>query len=209
VSRLLALVLLGLALTSCGASPPALQDVAGGATTSTSVAPPVEAPDPTAVTIPKIGARSSLVPLGLTERGELDVPPVDQPGQASWYAGADVAFDGDEYDPGEVGPAVLAGHVDGIGPDGRKGHPGVFHRLPELVPGDTILIDRKDGSQLTFVVTATAEYDKSSFDAEAVYGPTTVPALRLITCSGPFDRSSGHYLRNTVVFAELAEGATT
>jgi hypothetical protein len=28
-----------------------------------------------------------------------------------------------------------------------------------------------------------------------------MPELRLITCGGPFDASSGHYLDNIVVFA--------
>jgi hypothetical protein len=36
-----------------------------------------------------------------------------------------------------------------------------------------------------------------------VYGPTTTPELRLITCGGPFDDATGHYLDNVVVFARL------
>jgi hypothetical protein len=35
-----------------------------------------------------------------------------------------------------------------------------------------------------------------------VYGRTAGATLRLITCSGTFDRSSGHYLDNTVVYAD-------
>jgi hypothetical protein len=31
------------------------------------------------------------------------------------------------------------------------------------------------------------------------------PQLRLITCDGPFDRSTGHYTENLVVFATLMQ----
>jgi hypothetical protein len=34
-----------------------------------------------------------------------------------------------------------------------------------------------------------------------VYGATPRPTLRLITCLGDFDRSTGHYRDNTVVHA--------
>jgi sortase (surface protein transpeptidase) len=164
---------------------------------------PAVTPDPSTVTIPKIGAHSTLVPLGLTAESELDVPPVTEPLQAGWYAGADPAADGDEYKPGDVGPAVIAGHVDGI-IGGRKGQPGIFARLAELAPGDEVLVDRVDGSQLTFVVAQVQRYAKAEFPSLAVYGDTGSPELRLITCGGDFDRTSGHYIDNTVVFAELA-----
>lgn len=176
-------------------------DSSSGATDGSAPAT-AEAVRPTSIRIPKIGVMSTLVPLGLTEAGELAVPPVDQPGQAGWYAGADPEFDGDEIMPGQVGPAVVAGHVDGI-VAGRKGQPGVFARLRELAPGDEIQVERDDGVTLRFSVYAVAEYDKDQFDSDAVYGPTPGPELRVITCSGPFDRQAGHYTRNTVVSARL------
>lgn len=166
-------------------------------------------PDPTGITIPVIDAHSSLIPLGLVDDCPysappcLDAPPLDEPEQAGWYAGQDPAFDGDEYQPGENGPAVIAGHVDGYGPDGRKGFPGIFARLGELKVDDTVLIDRNDGSTLTFRVTAVGSYPKAKFPTEAVYGKTDTPTLRLITCGGSFDPSSGHYVDNEVVFADL------
>ena len=35
-------------------------------------------------------------------------------------------------------------------------------------------------------------------------GQTRAPELRLITCGGPFDQATGHYLDNVVVFARYA-----
>lgn len=158
---------------------------------------------PTWVAVPAIGAESSLVPLGLTAVGELEVPPEDQPLQAGYYAGAKPDEIGDEVLPGETGPAVIAGHVDGV-IDGVKGRAGIFARLHELVPGDEVRIERADGSRLRFLVDRVEKHPKDRFPTAAVYGATPGPELRLITCGGPFDRSSGHYTDNWIVFAHLA-----
>lgn len=161
--------------------------------------------NPTAITIPKLGVTSSLIPLGLGANGELVPPPVTEPMQAGWYAGKDSRVpegDGDEIQPGEPGPAVVAGHVDGV-VNGRKGQPGIFARLHELAPGDEILVDRDGQTQLRFVVTEVQRYPKAAFPTQRVYGPTERPELRLITCGGAFDRSSGHYVDNVIAWATL------
>jgi sortase (surface protein transpeptidase) len=200
--RLLALIV-GVLLVG-GCSTPSTDGPVSSAGATASSAPAPATPDPWSITIPKIESHSTLIPLGLTEKAELEVPPIDQPMQAGWYAGADPAFDGDEIKPGDTGPAVIAGHVDGIGPDGRKGSPGIFARLSELAPGDEVLIDRADASRLRFVVTAVQRHAKEQFPSQQVYGPTTQPELRLITCGGAFDRGAGHYVDNWVVWAVLA-----
>ena len=206
--RPLALLLGAVLLAGCGAEQ---ADVPTEPPVSSAPEPDAPTPvaDPASIVIPKIGATSTLTPLGLTDDCPdgvtppcLAAPPLDQPLQAGWYAGQDPAFDGDEIQPGEVGPAVIAGHVDGYGPDGRKGYPGIFAELGKLAPGDEILVDRKDGSRLRFVVTAVQSYAKARFPTEQVYGPTDVPALRLITCGGGF--ANGHYLNNEIVWADLA-----
>ena len=53
------------------------------------------------------------------------------------------------------------------------------------------------------VVTAVEQYPKDAFPTEEVYGPTPTPELRLITCGGAFDRSTGHYVDNIVAFGHL------
>ena len=60
------------------------------------------------------------------------------------------------------------------------------------------LADRHTG---LFRVYAAELYAKSAFPA-AIYGPTWWPTLRLVTCGGGFDRRTGQYLGNVVVFAE-------
>jgi hypothetical protein len=161
------------------AAPPA--PVALTSPVARAVAPPVR------VTIPAIGVDSTLTELGVDAAGAL-VPPADF-AQAGWFAAGPA--------PGEVGPAVLAGHVD----DYRG--PAVFFRLEELTAGDQVVVTDRDGQALSFTVTRVADYPKSDFATAEVYGPTTGPELRLITCGGAFDRSRRSYEDNIVVFASL------
>jgi hypothetical protein len=143
------------------------------------------------VEIPSIGAASTLIPVGLTPDGTMAVPPVTEPLQAAWYSLGPR--------PGEVGPAVIVGHVDGV-IDGRKGRPGVFYYLDKLAPGDLIYVDREDGSRPAFVIYAVESYPKDAFPTGRVYGDTPGPEIRLITCGGVFDRDAGHYEENVVAF---------
>jgi sortase (surface protein transpeptidase) len=142
-------------------------------------------PVPVRVEIPRIGVSSSLVLLGREPDGTVQVPrPWDR---AGWYAHGPR--------PGDPGSAVILGHVD------SKSGPAVFYRLRELRPGDRIQVLRADGSRLWFVVERTEQYDKQRFPTDEVYYPTLRSTLRLVTCGGVFDRSTGHYRSNVIVFA--------
>jgi hypothetical protein len=151
---------------------------------SATAAPPPRQGRPTRVRVPAIGVDSGLAVLGLDATGAL-VPPADFT-QAGWYGGGPA--------PGDTGPAVLAGHLDA-----RRG-PAVFARLGELRPGDRVEVWR-GGQRLLFRVTGSLRTRKDRFPTAVVYGPTPGPELRLVTCGGDFDRRSGHYRDNVVVFA--------
>jgi hypothetical protein len=142
---------------------------------------------PARVEIPAMGVSSALVRLRLGPDGRLQAP-ADY-GTAGWYTGGP--------SPGQTGPAVIAGHLDS-----ERG-PAVFYRIGTLRPGEAVLVVLADGTRLRFVVTGVARYPKDAFPTQAVYGPTPYPALRLITCGGSFDRSSGRYRDNVVVSARL------
>jgi hypothetical protein len=101
-------------------------------------------------------------------------------------------------EPGERGPAVIAGHVDS-----DRG-PAVFYRLRELRRGDVIRIRRADGSVVRFHVEGLERWPKAAFPTHRVFGTTRTSALRLVTCSGDFDASIGHYVDNTIVYAARA-----
>ena len=143
------------------------------------------------VEIPAIGVSTPLVRLGLNRDGTMQVPGDFQ--VAGWFTGAP--------QPGQLGPAVIAGHVDS-----RTG-PAVFYRLHDLRPGDQVRVARADGLVVRFKVESLASYSKRSLPDEAVYGATTAPVLRLITCAGTFDRARHSYRDNLVVSAvRVADG---
>lgn len=143
--------------------------------------------EPAWIEVPRIGARSSLVPLGLTPDQTVEVPSVHQPMQAGWYEHSPT--------PGETGPSVILGHVNG---DGRD---GIFARLHELQPGDEIRVGRGDGRIVRFVIERMAQETKARFPADEVYGDTSGPELRLITCGGSFDGAAHSYRDNIIAFA--------
>jgi sortase (surface protein transpeptidase) len=186
----------GLLLTRHGAPAPRPAPAASVATqpafpapTAPIVAAPTAQPPlvarPAALTIPEIGVSTHLITLGLTAQGTVQVPPTAS--VAGWYTRSPR--------PGAVGPAIILGHIDS-----HQG-PGVFYRLVVLRPGDPIYVRRSDGSTVEFRVTAVQSYLKDHFPTQAVYGPTPDAELRLITCGGAFDSTTGHYLSNIVVYA--------
>src|SRR6266545_1494476 len=121
---------------------------------------------PVHLDIPAIGVSTPLITLGLNADGTIAVPPLQRDAPAGWYRYLAT--------PGEVGPAVILGHVD----------------------------TARDGPAV-FTVRQVAEYPKSAFPAQAVYGPLDYPALRLVTCGGSFDRMHQLYRANVVVYATL------
>lgn len=188
--RLLPAALLAFLLAGCSAtSVPVTAQPAVQVPTSTGVAGTAPA-TPVEVEVPRIGAKSSLVEVGLNADQTIEVPPVDQPMQAAWYRLGPK--------PGETGPAVLLGHVDG------NKEPGIFYRLREVVENDQILVTDQAGRSRTFVVYRTAQVPKDTFPTDEVYGDTTGPELRVITCGGSFDTAANSYRDNTIVFAKLA-----
>jgi hypothetical protein len=137
------------------------------------------------IEIPRLGLAGPLDALGVADDGELLAP--DDPARAGWYTGGVV--------PGEVGPAIVGGHVDS-----RRG-PGVFFGLRSLRRDDVVEITRSDGRVARFSVTDVQQVAKEQFPTAAVYGPTPRPELRLITCGGRFDREARSYTDNVVVEA--------
>ncbi len=160
------------------------------ATTKLSHAPattPVGLPHsvPTHLEAVDIGLSTTLIELGNNPDGSLETPASYD--VAGWYKFSPT--------PGEIGPAVIAGHVDNyLGP-------AVFFRLKELQPGQSINITRQDGSTVGFTVDKVALFDQQKFPTHEVYGDIGYPGLRLITCGGAFNPLSGHYSHNTVVYA--------
>jgi hypothetical protein len=153
-------------------------------------------PSPTAppirLRIPAIGVSTKIVDEGLDADGALQVPPLTYAGvhEVGWYDLGPT--------PGQVGSAIIVGHVDSYQAA------GVFYDLGLLVPGNAVEVTLANGKTVHFTVTSVHEYSKAHFPATEVYGSEPYPALRLITCGGAFDAATGHYLSNIVAYARMS-----
>lgn len=172
--------------TRPGASP------SSSTTTGPSTTPPSSAATqsdrPVRVQVPALGIDAPVILLGLDPDKRLEVP--GNATDTGWWSGGSV--------PGTEGPAVIVGHVN------YKGQAGVFQEIGQLEPGERVEVMLDDGTDAVFVVDRIEQHAKDAFPTDAVYGPTAGSELRLITCGGDFDRSSGHYEDNIVVFASAA-----
>jgi hypothetical protein len=178
----------GIAVASQVHAPQPARSAAG--TTAAGRGPSVARSMPVSVRIPAIGVDSTLLHLGLNPDGTIQVPSLQtSAAKAAWYKYSAT--------PGQIGSSVIEGHVDST-----RG-PAVFFRLGALHPGNTIEVTLADGVTAVFRVTGVREYAKDRFPARTIYGAADFAALRLITCGGAFDYTSGHYLSSTVVFASL------
>ncbi|MHC1561084.1 class F sortase [Actinomycetospora sp. C-140] len=185
ISIALVVILVGLAVIV------GMNSSSGSSSSSVDSPAPLAAATPTHVSVPSISADSNLVATGLQSDGSLEVPPVSQPMQASWFNGSPT--------PGEVGPAVILGHVNG------GGQPGIFANLSKVVAGEQILVDRADGQRAVFQVSRVDTIPKASFPTDQVYNDTPNSQLRLITCGGDYDRANRNYLSNVIVYADLVD----
>ncbi|MER7855149.1 class F sortase, partial [Streptomyces bacillaris] len=142
---------------------------------------------PARIRIPAISLDQPLTSLRVQQDGRLGVP--DEPRTIGWWS--------DGPRPGGPGATVIVGHVD------SATGPGAFHGLSTLDPGDEVTMVQDDRSTMTFTVRALRQYGKNAFPDSQVYTTTGPPALHLITCSGPYDRSRREYRDNLVVYATL------
>jgi LPXTG-site transpeptidase (sortase) family protein len=144
---------------------------------------------PVRVVIPVIGVDAPVMQVGLNSDRTVQTPPLNDHDLAGWYKYS--------VTPGQAGASVIVGHVDSYT------GPSVFFRLKDLRKGDMVKIGLADGHLALFAVDGVQVASKTAFPTRAVYGDTSYPALRLVTCGGPFDYSTGHYLDNIVVYAHL------
>ena len=152
-------------------------------------AKPLARSAPVTIRIPGIGVDAPVMKVGRDADGTVQVPPLAEHNLTGWY----------QYgpSPGQRGPAVILGHVDsttGI---------SVFYYLKNMHAGDKVYVTLADGKVAAFAVDGLQKVAKDAFPTASVYGTAGYPSLRLITCGGPFDEATGHYVDNVIVYAHL------
>lgn len=179
-------VLAVFALVGCGGPAPAPPLVSAEGLDSAPAAPQ-------SLSYPAIGVEAPLAPTGLTDAGELAVPPLDRPEEvvyANW--GPELV---------DRMPTVAASHVNGRSPEGAA-IPGGFARLAEAQPGDEFTITGTDGAETRYVVTTVDTIDKDAFPTEQVYADGPPGRAVLITCGGVIDHAARSYEDNVILSAE-------
>ncbi|MGW0917104.1 sortase domain-containing protein [Streptomyces sp. NPDC002784] len=149
--------------------------------------PVLPASEPVRITAGRIGLAAPVEAVDTAKDGSVALPA--DPDRAGWYTGS--------VTPGERGNAILAAHLD------STSGPAAFYSLGALRQGDRVTVEREDGRDAHFTVTAMHVYTKSSVPSETVYGPTTHPQLTLITCAD-WDATAKEYRANLVITAHPA-----
>lgn len=121
--------------------------------------------------IPSIGVNAPIEPVGRLPDGAMAVPVHKQWDGVGWY----------QYGPrpGELGSAVIDGHLDRPG-----GSPAVFWRLQELHVGDFVLVVNPGKHTLRFQVRRIAAYQPAAAPLQQIFENDSGTFLNLITCAG-------------------------
>ncbi|HUY84978.1 MAG TPA: class F sortase [Candidatus Dormibacteraeota bacterium] len=139
------------------------------------------------IRIPKLGVDARVTQVGVTNSGALGTP--DNINDTAWYNAS--------AKPGQPGATLIEGHVS----SGTTA--GVFYNLKALAPGDTIQVERGDGTVLNYQVVRTQAYAANNVDMQAAVTPVTAgrPGLNLITCNGQV-APGADFNQRLIVFAQ-------
>jgi len=142
---------------------------------------------PVHVRVARLGIDAGVSPVAIDlKSGALGLPSKLQ--RTGWWP--------DGSAPGAPRGAVLiAGHVDSA-----DGGIGAFFALRRARAGDVVEVDGGAGRTRTYRVTTVRTYAKQKLPV-GVFSRKGPARLVLVTCGGPFDRSTGHYPYNLVVTA--------
>ena len=141
---------------------------------------------PTRLKIHAIAIDAPVVPVGVATGGTLNIPA--DPSVIGWWAGGG--------SPGQpTGTTVLVGHVDNVATG-----PGALFHLRDMRPGETITL-QTGGRTYQYVVRAMRAYAKAGLPAAAIFSQQLAARLAIVTCGGPFNPATHHYLDNIIVYA--------
>lgn len=145
---------------------------------------------PMLLTIPSLGVHTNIEQVGVDKNNNMDIP--KDPSNVAWYKPGTV--------PGNIGNAVIDGHLDWYGIK-----QAVFYFIGSLKSGDRIYVRDDKGRDRAFVVTTqiTCTWDKCPL--QDIFGASSSTRLNLITCAGVFNRTQQNYDKRLVVFAQAAQ----
>lgn len=143
---------------------------------------------PLRLVIPQIGLDAPIKAVGQDEHGAMIAPTTAD--EVTWYnQGAR---------PGEVGNAVIAGHLDRA-----DGVPAIFGAIDHLAAGDDVIIQARAGQRHHFVVIDVVAYPFDRAPLAEIFGFTLHRQLNLVTCDGLWDSRHQRYAKRLVVYTRF------
>lgn len=148
------------------------------------------ADEPKKIALPSVGASGYIQKVGKTKENAVGVP--SNIHLAGWYTAG--------VKPGESGLSIIDGHLQGRYRD------GIFRRLAELKPDDTIQITFGDDSIKEFQVVRVQSYPVDlAGQVLFVKDSSIVQQLNLITCGGDLNEDDRSYSERVLVVAKLVK----
>ncbi len=151
----------------------------------------VSAEYPRAIYINKIGVAARVLPMSINTDGSVQSPL--NIFDAGWYTGS--------VKPGEIGASFIDGHASGATRE------GLFGSLDALAIGDTIDVEKGDGTKLTYKVVHTETVALEGLDMKKVLLPhgNSLKALNIMTCTGNWLEDKQTFDQRVVVYTELVQ----
>jgi LPXTG-site transpeptidase (sortase) family protein len=156
------------------------------ASTASSV-PTGSVANPMRLLIPKINVDAPVEEVNITSTGELAAPAKNPWDGVGWYKTGPR--------PGEMGSAVIDGHLDQPG-----GSPAVFWKLSQLREGDSVIVMDAQKHTYRFRVTRVASYSPQNAPVQEIFGNSQGRYLNLITCAGTWIPSERQTTLRLVVY---------
>jgi LPXTG-site transpeptidase (sortase) family protein len=144
---------------------------------------------PKNLVIDSLGIGANVLPMGILADGALDAP------KTAW----DVGWYNQSALPGSgEGALLIDGHVNDA-----LNTPGVFFDINSLKLGDSMKIERGDGTMYTYQVVQTDQKPIEQVDMAKMMRSITPgkEGLNLITCGGAYDSSRETYKDRILVYA--------
>jgi len=143
---------------------------------------------PERLIIPSLGIDANVQEVGINAKGNMGVP--SNFSDVAWYKYGTT--------PGDMGSAVIDGHVDN-----GLGLAGVFKHLGDMQIGDDVYVENKDGERLHFVVTDIQSYPYKDAPDEQIFNAGDAARLNLITCEGKWVKADKTYDQRLVIYTKL------
>ncbi len=148
----------------------------------------VAADRPRALHIDKLDLSARILPMSVNKQGSIQAPLNIY--DAGWYTGS--------VKPGEIGAMFIDGHASG------PTREGLFAYLDTLKVGDTLQVEKGDGSKLSYKVVHTEVVPLGEVDMKKVLLPygNVSRAMNLMTCTGKWLPKEYTYDHRVLIYTE-------